>query len=403
MNVRSTNIGLKLSLGLALASAAPSAVSSSAARAAEAPVDYLKASFRLERILDWGERPDWSRDGKKLAFTKSDIEAGPAYEIDIATKRVRCLTCRWGANGDVTRIYYLPSGNFLIEGPPSLGTAQRSSDTKPHRDPRTTELYWMAASLALPPQRLDAPAWGEIAIAAKPTADGGAIIGWGAQQGANSRILTAELVETGDKAVLIDRRVVYSHDASKTVPGSATFAETYGFRRDGSSIMFWTVEAPTLNGEMYELNLKTGALKNLSNNSVHDETHFFPDERFGLEESNRASDPDGSLRGVSGLEEGGVRAIAAVFGARKDLGDLSKYAPLGPLKGLARPFDLYVRTMDGSPGLRRLTDISHLGGNAHQSVVAPDGLRIAFAMIAPASGPFTGKGGLYIGTFEDKR
>ena len=83
-------------------------------RAAEAPVDYLNAEFAVERVLDWGERPVWSLDGTKIAFTKSDVQDSPAYEMDLQTRNVRCLTCRWGANGLVTRVYYLPDNSYLL-------------------------------------------------------------------------------------------------------------------------------------------------------------------------------------------------------------------------------------------------------------------------------------------------
>ena len=365
-------------------------------------IDYFTAPFRIERILDRGERPDWSRDGRKIAFTESDMVASPAYEIDVATRQVRCLTCRWGANGLVTRIYYLPSGNFLVLGPPGLGTARFHRDGKPHSDPATSELYWMPASLAVPPQRLDAPAWGEIAIHAVPTATGGVKIAWGTSDAGKSLILTGELVETDGRAVLADRRTVYEYDHAKAGPTGPTFAETYNFRRDGSAISFWSVDK-SLNGEMYEVNLANGQLRNLSNNPVHDETHFFPDERYGLEESNRASDPAGPLRGISGLEAGGIRAIAGLLGHDpKALGNLDDYAPSGPNKGVGRKFDLFVTSMTGQPRLRRLTAFSDIGGAAHQSVVAPDGRRIAFALQAPPTGPYQGKGGLYIGHFGPK-
>lgn len=59
--------------------------------------------------------------------------------------------------------------------------------------------------------------------------------------------------------------------------------------------------------------------------------------------------------------------------------------------------------LDGSGQIRRLTDVSDLGGHANQSVPAPDGRRIAFVIDAPPSGPYAGKGGLYVGAFLTDR
>jgi hypothetical protein len=65
-----------------------------------------------------------------------------------------------------------------------------------------------------------------------------------------------------------------------------------------------------------------------------------------------------------------------------------------------RPFDLFLVAIDGSERVRRLTHVSDIGGQAHQSAPAPDGRRVAFALQAPSSGPFAGKAGLYVGEFN---
>lgn len=82
----------------------------------------------------------------RIAFTEADDKQSYAYELDLRTRKVRCLTCQWGTGGLVTRIYYLPDENFLIEAGP---------------DDANTELYWMPASLSSPPQALEAKAVGE--------------------------------------------------------------------------------------------------------------------------------------------------------------------------------------------------------------------------------------------------
>ena len=49
-----------------------------AATAKDAKIDYLTAPFHQERLLDWGNRPNWSPDGRRIAFTKDDLVDSPA-------------------------------------------------------------------------------------------------------------------------------------------------------------------------------------------------------------------------------------------------------------------------------------------------------------------------------------
>ncbi len=319
-------------------------------------VDYLHAPFEVRHVLDWGDRPNWSPDGSRLVFTESDTQDGFAYQLDLQSGEVRCLTCRWGPRGLVTRIYHLPDSSFLIE-------AGQTGFL-------TTELYWMPASAAMPPQPLDAQASGEVAISPRITPDGGFRVAWSGV-GTLGQMMTGELVHDGSRAAITNRRTIPTQRASADGPLGG-YGETYDFARNDEALTFWGF-APALDGEMFEVDLRTGAVRRLYEDPSHNETHLFPDGRFGLEESNRASDPDGPVRGVSGL--------------------------FASAPGVGGPFDLFVVALDGSNQIRRLTHVSDVGGQANQSVPAHDGRRVAFVLDAPSSGPYVGKGGLYVGEF----
>lgn len=67
-----------------------------------------------EELTPFGGRANFSPDGKRLVFV--DKSYGNAFEIDLATRRVRNLTGGFAHQG-IMRIQYLPSGDFLVTAP----------------------------------------------------------------------------------------------------------------------------------------------------------------------------------------------------------------------------------------------------------------------------------------------
>jgi hypothetical protein len=351
--------------------------------AGDTSIDYLTASFRQERILDWGERPDWSSDGRKIVFTKDDLLDGPAYEIDVQTRKVRCLTCQLGKNQFVSRIFYLPDDSFLIEASPGMaeGSGGGAGAMK-------TELFWMPKSLSKPVP-LGVGAMGDIAIASTANPDKSVNIAWAKPKEGGLDLVMGKLTHDSRTAQLVDVHEIYSYPSAQS--GEASFPEAYEFIDGGRSVMFWTVEMRTLNGEMYKVDIQTKAVSKVYAAPAHNETHVFPDERFGLEESNAASDPSGPYRGISGLSRGTVEMMLKMSG----VANAKELAATNADKG----FDIYVVTMDGA-SRRQLTNVSPSGAQAHQSVVSPDGKQIAFAIKASKTGQSPTPPGLYIGTFK---
>jgi hypothetical protein len=369
-------------LGLSLLLAAPAAGAWAAPAAGEGKIDYLTAPFRQERILDWGNRPDWSHDGRRIAFTKDDIFDGPAYEIDVATRKVRCLTCAFGEHQYVTRIFHLPDDSYLIEASPGMtaGSGGGAGALK-------TELFWMSKSLDKP-VALGSGVMGDIAIAPSANADKSVDLAWARSKGAGLQLVVGRLTMADGKAQLADIREVYDYQPGQ--PGDASFPEAYEFMDGGRSVLFWTVEMKSLNGEMYKVDLGTKALTRVYASPAHNETHLFPDERFGLEENNSASDPNGPYRGVSALGRGAIE----VFLQMQGVANAKQLAEANSDKG----FDIFVVTMDGA-SRRQLTNVSPSGAQAHQSVVSQDGRKIAFAVKGPKQGASAHPVGLYVGTF----
>ncbi len=78
----------------------------------ESPADHLPPS--IVRLTAFGERADWSADGKKILFLTKTF--GDAMEIDLATRAIRNLTAHYPHHG-YTRALYLANGDILLSGP----------------------------------------------------------------------------------------------------------------------------------------------------------------------------------------------------------------------------------------------------------------------------------------------
>jgi hypothetical protein len=68
----------------------------------------------IRRVTLFGERADFSRDGKKIVFLEKTF--GDVYEIDLAARMPRLLTGHYAHLG-YTRALYLANGDILLSGP----------------------------------------------------------------------------------------------------------------------------------------------------------------------------------------------------------------------------------------------------------------------------------------------
>ena len=84
------------------------------------PEDHLPAN--VTQLTWFGERPSWSPDGKRIAFM--DKSFGDAFEIDLASRRIRLLT-RY-PNAGYLREQYLPNGDLFLIGAPRFGDIEKT-------------------------------------------------------------------------------------------------------------------------------------------------------------------------------------------------------------------------------------------------------------------------------------
>ena len=84
-------------------------------RNGDSPADDLPPYIR--RLTSFGERADWSHDGKRILFLSKTF--GDAMEIDVESGAIRNLTAHYPHHG-YTRALYLKNGDILLAGPKSF-------------------------------------------------------------------------------------------------------------------------------------------------------------------------------------------------------------------------------------------------------------------------------------------
>ncbi len=109
------------------------------------PLDELPPHIR--RVTYFGQRADWSHDGKRILFIEKTF--GDVYEVEPATGIIRPMTHRYFHEG-YTRALYLANGDILLSGARKFDSA----DPWPSRDEKNAELWVLKKDLSEPPAPL---------------------------------------------------------------------------------------------------------------------------------------------------------------------------------------------------------------------------------------------------------
>jgi hypothetical protein len=104
-----------LHFAVAVAATWPAFAVAASPLADESPADHLPP--HITRLTSFGERADWSGDGKRVLFLSKTF--GDAMEFDLATRSIRNLTAHYPHHG-YTRALYLSNGDILLSGPESF-------------------------------------------------------------------------------------------------------------------------------------------------------------------------------------------------------------------------------------------------------------------------------------------
>jgi hypothetical protein len=327
-------------VALAILIAALLLYTASAADLSGDPADNLPS--HITRITGFGERADWSHDGKKILFLSKTF--GDAMEIDLSTKLIRNITAHYPHHG-YTRALYLQNGDVLLSGPAAF-------DPKKIGEARTQcYLYVLDKSFTKPAVPLgtkcsEGPAvsrkrmhfaWTHVAAEYPDEMPAG-----------SSRMQEADLVYENGKPTLANQRVIIT---SAELPFKCTL-ETQNYRPPGETEL--TFSAYGYQGtDVCGVDLLTKKVINYSNSpGQYDEPEgIFPDGQYTLVECDRQN--------------------------KKGPGFV----------------DLWKLKLDGSGEYQRLTYFSDYPGyKASNPVVSDDGEFIAFQMAKSTEAAGVGHG-----------
>jgi hypothetical protein len=98
----------------------------------------------ITKITNFGQRADWSHDGKRLLFIEKTF--GDVYEVEIETKSIRPMTHHYFHEG-YTRALYLQNGDIILSGARDF----ENEDPWPSRDEENAELWILKKDLSSPP------------------------------------------------------------------------------------------------------------------------------------------------------------------------------------------------------------------------------------------------------------
>ncbi len=280
-------------------------------------------TFSIEKVTDFGVKPAWSPDGGKLVFL--DKVYGDAYEKNLDTGEVRCLTCEYEHNG-FFEVHYLKDGDYLLLGPENKNFDLRDRLFR-------NGFYWMPADLSRAPMWMGEEHYEGAAVSrtsrkiayAKTWAD--SLFKF------PSTVYIAEVTREGK---IINRTAVHK---------SPFIIEAHSFLPQDRGLVFSLF---TADKEVYTVDFETQEVTNQSNSRSYDQpADIFPDGRFTIVESNRHV----------------------------------KTPYLDALKRIAVPsLEIYMLKLDGTgKDIRRLTHFSDESGDkAYSPMVSPEGCRIAF-------------------------
>lgn len=277
----------------------------------------------ITRLTTFGQRADWSHDGKRVLFIEKTF--GDVYEVELATKQLRPMTHHYFHEG-YTRALYLSNGDILLSGARKFD----AEDPWPSRSEENAELWVLKQDLSGPPVALGEKCSEGPAVSRRQMR-----IAWTQK----NKIYLGNIVYEDGTPGIDGKRLVL--DAGKL--DFECNLETQNFRPpDEKEITFSAYDYRY--GEVMGVDIATGKVTDYSNgdNQYDEPEGIFPDGKYTLVESDRHASMGKEFKGIQYI-------------------------------------DIHKLALDGSGKYQRVTHFNdYKGWKATNPVVSDDGKYMAF-------------------------
>ncbi|TKK66027.1 hypothetical protein FC093_18675 [Ilyomonas limi] len=251
------------------------------------PIDHLPKN--IEVLTGFGERADFSPDNKRVAFMAKSF--GDAMVIDLATRKITCLTCRIPAAAFL-RVMHLVSGDYILIGP------EKFEDINVSRS-RDNELWYLSKEKGAKPVKFGIKMSEGVAVSKKGMKIAFSQVHVQAPElpeGA-SRLIVADVDTAGGTPKIVNRKTVYqSPDRNCTIEAQDFF--------DNDTKMTFTCYEPNGLASVMTIDLQTGAVTNQSKapGSYNECEGIFPDGKYTCVEADRQCEWLGGKRGAGNID-----------------------------------------------------------------------------------------------------
>lgn len=285
--------------------AAAFAALSFAQRKQASPLDHLPP--HITPLTYFGERADFSPDNRRVAFMAKSF--GDAFVIDLESRAIRCLTCSI-PGAAFLRVMHLSTGDYILIG------AEKFKDIRTSRGP-DNELWFLSKQPGSKPVRLNQKMSEGAAISKRSMK-----IAFSETSGQNpdlpkgaSRLVVAEVIG-GTEPKLINKKVVHESPDNRCVIEAQDFY-------DNDSKMTFTCYEPKGMASVQAIDLKTGAVRNMSNapGAYNEVEGIFPDGQYTCVEADKQVETVGGDRGFRNIDIWKLR----LDGAGKDFTRLTNF------------------------------------------------------------------------------